>query len=333
MLACTLLLTGCGIPGIPSFGVRSYRNYSVEEAVDRLVISYDSGEVKVEVDNGSDIRIHETISGLIIIPVHISYEVKDGCLFIENGSLPIAGDLATRTLTVHIPQKYAWKDCQIKTKSGGIIVNDVFSESISLHSTSGGIRGKIRGGVSSLDVKNTSGGISLEVKDSTKNAVIKNTSGGIRIKMGTVEELQLTNPSGGIHLELLEDAGKVCAQGTSGGIRVTAKDIDSLEMKAKSGSLRLDAASVGNLVMHSSSGSSKAKLKNMGGAVDMQSGSGSVTLQLPKEAGFTATVTQGSGSFRCDFPTVMEAGRYLCGDGSCKLTLQAGSGRIRILAD
>ena len=62
----------------------------------------------------------------------------------------------------------------------------------------------------------------------------------------------------------------------------------------------------------------------------MNSASGDLDLTLPADSGFTLEKSTMSGDFSSDFPTVSQNGKYLCGDGACRIDFNAASGDISI---
>ena len=58
--------------------------------------------------------------------------------------------------------------------------------------------------------------------------------------------------------------------------------------------------------------------------------SGTVTVKLPAEPGFTCRAGTTSGSFSSDIALTKNGSEYTCGDGSAKCTIDTTSGDIRI---
>ena len=58
--------------------------------------------------------------------------------------------------------------------------------------------------------------------------------------------------------------------------------------------------------------------------------SGDLDLTLPENSGFTLSLDALSGNFRSTFPTTAQGNTYVCGDGSCRITVSALSGDVTI---
>lgn len=64
--------------------------------------------------------------------------------------------------------------------------------------------------------------------------------------------------------------------------------------------------------------------------IDLDSVSGDLTVYLPADQGFTASIDGLSGDISTDFPTTTSAGTHIHGDGSCKIEAEGVSGNISI---
>lgn len=62
----------------------------------------------------------------------------------------------------------------------------------------------------------------------------------------------------------------------------------------------------------------------------MDTASGSLTLVLPEDCGFTVSLDSLSGRFSSDFATTTQNGRHIYGDGSCKINVSSMSGGVTI---
>ena len=89
--------------------------------------------------------------------------------------------------------------------------------------------------------------------------------------------------------------------------------------------------SLNELDFEAASASFTGVLKNVPDKVKMDSMSGGLTLTLPEDAGFTVSLDAMSSDFSSDFPTVKKNKSYVCGDGHCKIDVDAMSGDVSIL--
>ena len=80
----------------------------------------------------------------------------------------------------------------------------------------------------------------------------------------------------------------------------------------------------------SASASIVANLQNVPQSLDLDTASGNLDITLPENAGFSAKLDAMSGKFRSDFGYAEMGGRYVCGNGSCTINVNAMSGNVHI---
>lgn len=117
---------------------------------------------------------------------------------------------------------------------------------------------------------------------------------------------------------------------TAGGeSRFDSCTLGKLDADTASGNLYL-TGTLKNLEYDSASGSVEAELDNVPSKISMDTASGSLSLKLPKGAGFAVALDSLSGKLDSDFPTTLDGGRYLCGDGACKIEMESMSGSVTV---
>ena len=117
---------------------------------------------------------------------------------------------------------------------------------------------------------------------------------------------------------------------TAGGeSRFDSCTLGELDADTASGNLYL-TGTLENLEYDSASGSVEAELDNVPSKITMDTASGSLSLKLPKHAGFAVALDSLSGKLHSDFPTTLDGGRYLCGDGACKIEMNSLSGGVTV---
>lgn len=132
---------------------------------------------------------------------------------------------------------------------------------------------------------------SLEVKDLTiREMEFDGASGSCVFDNCTVETLDLDTASGNVHFT------------------------GSLQQ------MECDAASADILL----------ELSNVPRRLDMDTASGDLDVTLPADAGFTVTLDTLSGDFESDFDTSMHGERYVAGNGSCRIDVDAMSGDVTV---
>lgn len=106
--------------------------------------------------------------------------------------------------------------------------------------------------------------------------------------------------------------------------------VSSLDVDTASGDVTF-TGSLSELDFDAASASFTGVLENVPDRVKMDSMSGDLALTLPEDAGFTVSLDAMSSDFSSDFPTVKKNKSYVCGDGHCKIDVDAMSGDVSIL--
>lgn len=117
---------------------------------------------------------------------------------------------------------------------------------------------------------------------------------------------------------------------TAGGeSRFDSCTLGKLDADTASGNLYF-TGTLENLEYDSASGSVEAEFDNVPTKISMDTASGSLSLKLPKGAGFAVALDSLSGKLDSDFPTTLDGDRYLCGDGACKIEMESLSGGVTV---
>ena len=169
-----------------------------------------------------------------------------------------------------------------------------------------------------------------------------NTPGfGIHIDKGS-KDLDVTVPRGwvcdSLELETASADLTVCdmiiremeIDSASGTANFENCTVSSLDVDTASGDVTF-TGSLSELDFEAASASFTGVLENVPDKVKMDSMSGDLTLTLPEDAGFTVSLDAMSSDFSSDFPTVKKNKSYVCGDGRCKIDVNAMSGDVAIL--
>ena len=115
----------------------------------------------------------------------------------------------------------------------------------------------------------------------------------------------------------------------SGAIQFNNCTVEELDIDTASGDIRF-TGSLNKLDCDSASASVYAELDNVPTEIDMDTASGAVELILPRDAGFSLKSDSLSGSFDSDFPFTVKNGRYVSGNGACKIDMSSMSGGVTI---
>ena len=117
--------------------------------------------------------------------------------------------------------------------------------------------------------------------------------------------------------------------GASGACEFRDCIIDNLDLNAASGDVDFSGM-LNTLDCDSASADISAVIHNIPEQVDVDTMSGDLNLTLPSDCGFTVSLEGLSTEFTSDFPTTIKNGNYVCGNGFCRIELDAMSGSITI---
>ena len=182
-----------------------------------------------------------------------------------------------------------------------------------------------------------------------ENARIHTTSGDMEIPALKAKELTLESTSGDINvsadafktavsttsgdqtIRLAGETGGVAADSTSGSIVLETGKIVEIEAATTSGGVQVTAEEAEQVLAASTSGKidvSLGKVKDL----EINATSGNIRAALPDNPGFTARVNTTSGDITCEIPASKDGNKYVCGDGSANVKIDATSGDVRIEA-
>lgn len=116
---------------------------------------------------------------------------------------------------------------------------------------------------------------------------------------------------------------------TSGSVKAEACQAEKLDLGNVSGSLRAEGV-YAQIDAESVSGEVRLSCSSAPDKITAESVSGSVTVQLPESAGFTAKLDSVSGGLSCTFPGTLSDKMVVVGDGSANYRFNTVSGSIRI---
>lgn len=158
---------------------------------------------------------------------------------------------------------------------------------------------------------------------------VDTVSGDTRIDEISARDIQLDSTSGDFILSKCR-AVNCSADSTSGGLEADDFEVEKeLEVSTTSGSLRM-TGSVGKLEFDTVSGDAHVESDICPEKVVTDSVSGSVTLVIPENQGFTYRKDSVSGSLECDFNVKQKEDRGTYKDGSASFSFDSVSGDIAI---
>ena len=145
------------------------------------------------------------------------------------------------------------------------------------------------------------------------------------------ENLEIEAASAKLEVHKL-NFGNVEIDSASGAIGFENCSVDSLDVDTASGDL-IFSGSLGRMDCDSASATIVMNLSNIPDRMDVDTASGNVDIVLPENAGFTVQMDALSGKFRSEFEYHESNGRYISGDGTCNIQVDAMSGNVNIRKD
>jgi lia operon protein LiaG len=178
-------------------------------------------------------------------------------------------------------------------------------------------------GAAEVDVTGTKGPLSLDT--GSGRVTVRDAAGDLTIDSG----------SGGLSVDRLK-GGTLRIDSGSGGVEGNDIEVAELEADVGSGGLRLYR--VKSPVVSAETGSGGITLELLADVqrLDVETGSGGATIRVPATLSAEIEAETGSGGFSTDFEVVTRrvgrnhiSGRI--GDGKGRISIEAGSGSVRLL--
>jgi hypothetical protein len=117
---------------------------------------------------------------------------------------------------------------------------------------------------------------------------------------------------------------------SSGSLKTDGLKADALYLELTSGALDIGCSS-GEIHLDTASGEANVKDAIAPGILDVSTTSGSVTVSIPENPGFKATVDKTSGNFDCGFPVTQSDNSYTYKNGKAQYRFEMTSGNVRLL--
>jgi hypothetical protein len=195
--------------------------------------------------------------------------------------------------------------------------------------------------VGEVTVSNVDGELILD----TGSAPIRTsgTRGSLEIDVGS-GRVQVTEAEGDVSIDT--GSGSVTVTGVrgdalqidtgSGSVTASGVSVDDLSVDTGSGGIEVTSTSARQILIDTGSGSVKLTLTANPDDVTIDTGSGSVTVTVPASFGAEVDLETSSGGIELDFPVTTnrierDHLQGVIGSGNGRLTIDTGSGSIRIL--
>lgn len=221
-----------------------------------------------------------------------------------------------RTVAIHL----GVGEVEASNVDGNLLV-DARAASITAHD----LRGSVR---------LATGSGRIELDGAQGDVVLDTGSGNINVANVTGDKLSVDTGSGRVTGSNVRSSAVDVDTG-SGSVTLSGVRADRIGVDTGSGSIRLVEAEAADLDLDTGSGSISVDLLSRLQNARIDTGSGTVTLTVPADLGATLNLSTGSGGISTDLPVqIQEQRRTLLrgrvGDGSGRISIETGSGGIRI---
>lgn len=255
-----------------------------------------------------------------------------------------------RRVELYLPEQFQG-ELFVKTSSGGIKSEEVLNLKNFEASASSGSIHLHEVFADNINIATSSGSIAIDTAQGDRK--IASSSGTIKL-LGGNGATEITSSSGNLYIEQSE--GPLTASASSGSIRIQNVQ-GKKEVSTSSGTIYIEA-SEGEMILSSTSGSIKISdvsgsgraetssgvismdLKELTDSLSLVASSGSVKLNLPKEATFRFDASVSSGTIRTDFDEKLTFDKNKknasgsVGENAGKdIKIQTSSGNISVMQD
>lgn len=175
---------------------------------------------------------------------------------------------------------------------------------------------------------------SVDVTDVTGRVVVDTGSGSATVT-GVRGYVNVDTGSGNVTLQDVE-GDEIGVDTGSGTVRGSGLTGERLHVDTGSGGIRLDGVSVPDVMLDTGSGSVEITLLRDVDVLEIDTGSGTVTVYAPEDLGGQVELDTGSGGIDMDFAVEVRRVRRdrvvgVLGDGRGTIRIDTGSGNVRLL--
>ena len=204
-----------------------------------------------------------------------------------------------------------------------------------------GRRVDVKVGVGSVVSRGVKGNLGLDVASARvevngHNGTLRldTGSGGAEISDVTGDELAADVGSGHVTVRGAT-VDRFSVESGSGGVDVDQVKSPDIKVDVGSGGVRVDRATGDRVRLETGSGGVSFELLNSPKSLDVEAGSGTVTLTLPANLDAELDIETGSGGIDSDFPVTMNRFerhrlRGTVGKGTGRIRVETGSGGVRL---
>jgi lia operon protein LiaG len=215
----------------------------------------------------------------------------------------------------------AWADLRIVVPRGKRIAVHLAAGEATASNVDGDLAVDVA--AASITTERTRGRLSLDTGSGSVR--VTDAQGSVNLDTGS-GSVTVTDVRGD---ELRMDTG-------SGSITGRNIEVQTLAADVGSGGIRLSGVKASRVSLDTGSGGTDLEMLTDVEDVDVDAGSGPVSLRLPSSAGAEVEIETGSGGIETDFPIQLSRWernslRGRLGDGRGRIRIESGSGRVRLI--
>lgn len=334
--AAMLSTTGCVSVFAPFDHNDKYTpgDFVTESTVNALDIDWVSGSVKVTHHDQPEVTVTEICNASLKDSQKLQTWLDGTTLHIRFCKPGLSFQLgsAKKNLEIRLPDGLELDTLECDCTSADTSFTDISAGSIHADITSGKLQ-LIGCSAEAFEISSASGDITVEQKGNTDILKAESTSGKINIKAESDRELRAHTTSGSITIEQKGTTDLLHAVSTSGKINITAETVGELKTHTTSGDVNVTAQKTDSVISSSVSGAETMHFSAMPASADINATSGRISLFVPKNADFRASVNTVSGGFDSDLSLTKNGKTYTAGSGENQLKIDTTSGSVVIKAE
>jgi len=293
--ALALCIAGCGI-SLSDYRYDFKEKYSAgdksfTEKITALDIDWLSGSVCFEYHDKDTIEIAEEANVDLTESTKMHWYLDGETLFVRYSE---AGRIRLynmkKNLKIILPKNYRAEEIELSLTSSTLNAEKLCSDRIDINTASGSIHLTAED-TKDIEINSASGTVCLTQKGESDRISIDTASGAVDFSGDTVARLDISTSSGRID--------SVC------------RSCDDADISSSSGNIRAEASE---------------EIRD----TDLSTSSGKITLIVPENTGFTASVSTSSGKVNYTLPLTKSGNKLVYGDGGADIRLETSSGNISI---
>lgn len=275
--------------------------------LEKVIVDWVAGKVKLSVSDDGVIRIKEKISGADDDIYRVHSLLRGDVLNIHFAASGVNVYNLEKDLELEIPEGVA---VEVETVSASFDCDDITCNGMTVKTISGGVELGDTFSRESVTIDSSSGDIFAESIRSDENVVTGTVSGDVNIERLKSDVFRGESVSGDINIEKAEVSDKITFDSTSGDARIKDVSSEYVEVNSTSGEIELEIRDCEKLSADSTSGD--------------------VSLKFTSEEGAEIEFDSCSGVFRSRSPVEHRNDVKIVGNGKCSAKVSTVSGNLTV---